>query len=87
MSFSGFTIQKKASQSLVKLETGASLGEERSKHRDAGNQPGEGGKDYVLSLEGNTIHRLVGDGYKAFYLRLLQYDNCIENNEDSLWTS
>ena len=60
MSFSGFTFQKKASQSRVKLEAGASLGdEERPRGRGESSQRDEG-KDYVLSLEGKTIHRLVG---------------------------
>ena len=58
MSFSGFTIQKKASQSQVKLEAGASLEGERTSSHDEGSK-GDGGKDYVLSLEGKTIHRLV----------------------------
>ena len=47
-----FSFQKKASQSRVKLEAGASLGER------LGGGVGEG-KDYVLSMEGKTIHRLV----------------------------
>ena len=56
ISFSGFTFQKKASQSRVKLEAGASLGGELSRSSE-GRQ--DVGKDYVLSLEGKTIHRLV----------------------------
>ena len=54
MSFSGFTFQKKAPQSKVKLEAGVGLGGETS--RDS---QGDVGKDFVLSLEGKTIHRLL----------------------------
>jgi hypothetical protein len=60
MSFSGFSFQKKASQSRVKLEAGVGLGGrgdggegERARGR------ADEGRDYVLSLEGKTIHRLA----------------------------
>ena len=59
MSFSGFSFQKKASQSRVKLEAGASLDGGGDGERDRGRGADEG-KDYVLSLEGKTIHRLAG---------------------------
>ena len=55
MSFSGFTFQKKAPQSKIKLDAGVSLGGEESR-----GSRGDVGKDYVLSVEGKAIHRLVG---------------------------
>ena len=59
MSFSGFSFLKKVSQSRVKLEAGAGLGGGGDGERARGHAVDEG-KDYVLSLEGKTIHRLVG---------------------------
>ena len=59
ISFSGFTFRKKGSQSRVKLESGANLSGETSRISEGG-QGDAGGKDYVLSLEGRAIHRLVG---------------------------
>ena len=60
MSFSGFSFQKKVSQSRVKLEAGAGLGGGGGDGGRARGRAVDEGKDYVLSLEGRTIHRLVG---------------------------